>query len=110
MLMVPAFSATSSPDEANSSTTAAMAAFRQALSLETMSASAEKKLPISGPRTRRREGSPAGPQIQDGGWQQHCQHEHALHHIGNTCGHARRAQEAGAGAQAAEQERDEDQH
>src|SRR3954471_721165 len=46
MLMVPAFSATSSPHAAKSNTAAAIAAFRYALSFVAMSPSAEKKLPM----------------------------------------------------------------
>ena len=47
MLMVPAFSAISSPEAANSNTTAAMMALRYALSLVAMSPSAEKKSPTA---------------------------------------------------------------
>src|SRR4051794_23582689 len=111
MLMVPAFSATNSPHAANNRTAAAITALRYALSFVAMSPSAEKKLPPwSDASVCCRQGPPALTDVEDRRRQQQCQHQEALHHVGDASGHAGGSKEAAAGAHGAEDEGDEDHH
>ena len=110
MLIVPAFSATSSPDGGEQQhdggdrrvAVGALVGGDVAERVEEVA----HRVTVLGRRGGERAAALAD--VEDGGRQQQRQHEQALHDVGDAAGHAGGAQEAGAGAQAAEDEGDED--